>query len=379
MQQTLVEASARDFDCLDYWCRNLSVPSISTDWYTLLTHRYDNMLAQMRREPRADDFRMEKNKCDMYEWFRRNGFRHMKVRYKWSAIGEWGLAPSAPQQVAADLLANRTGPFPVFMKVCHITQGWAHSTRLLKSYASVAASRKELDEWVRNMWEAHANDWERPWATAHNALTDTLAPGVMLQELYAGHFVPNKDATVSGSVVEMKVYVIWGHAYMGSVHDVLLFRDGTMELYSDASWQTMLHGHTSSPYLQWLMSEGHFDRAILMAETAALVAGMDMIRLDFFCRKGDPDGIAFNENSISSARSPVYHHHFDNMAYLWAKGHVERWYRAYAARGMRTYEFSLKAQRTPNQQRLRQKLSAQANLAGKVGLSMDTAEGSGMP
>jgi hypothetical protein len=31
---------------------------------------------------------------------------------------------------------------------------------------------------------------------------------------------------------------------------------------------------------------------------------MDMVRFDFFCRKGDPDAIAINENSISSVTLP---------------------------------------------------------------------------
>jgi len=98
-QLPLLEASARSFDCLDYWCKNLTVPSMETnwfpglqkyEWYSLLTYRYDMMLEKMRADPRADDFRMEKNKCDMYDWYALNGFRAMRVIYRWSARGEWG-------------------------------------------------------------------------------------------------------------------------------------------------------------------------------------------------------------------------------------------------------------------------------------------------
>ena len=38
------------------------------------------------------------------------------------------------------MLANRTGPethYPAFLKTCHLTQGWAHSTQRVKSYASL--------------------------------------------------------------------------------------------------------------------------------------------------------------------------------------------------------------------------------------------------
>ncbi len=368
-QLPLMEASARSFDCLDYWCKNLSVPSVHTDWYTLLTHRYDSMLAKLRADPRADDFRMEKDKCDMYDWFELNGFRAMRVIYRWSARGEWGTTPSTEDAVIRDLLDNRTGhEFPMFMKMCHITQGWQHATRLLKSRASVVANRAELEGWVSQLWRAHANDWERPWAAAHNALTDTLGPGVMVQELYSGHFVANLDpaAELDGAVVEMKVYVIWGHAYMGSIHDIILLRDGTMEQY--VGYLSMLHGHRPAKNLRWVATEGHLERAFFMAETAAMVAGMDMIRMDFFVRKGDPAGIAFNENSISSARSPIYHHHFDYMSYAWARGHIERWYRPFNAGGKRTYELSMHDDVHPNRQRIRDKLATNQALAEEVGL-----------
>jgi hypothetical protein len=118
-----------------------------------------------------------------------------------------------------DLLANKMKhAFPLFLKTCHITQGWMHSTRLLKSAEAVAQDRPELEAWVKRMcercrrsnnstpfhscgecpeytrsrrcelfvccrWDAHADDWERPWAVPHNAMTDTLNAGSMLQEL----------------------------------------------------------------------------------------------------------------------------------------------------------------------------------------------------
>jgi hypothetical protein len=383
-QLPLLEASARSFDCLDYWCKNLTVPSMEAnwlpglqkyEWYSLLTYRYDMMLEKMRADPRADDFRMEKNKCDMYDWYALNGFRAMRVIYRWSARGEWGTSPaSGAQQVVTDLLENRTGhDFPMYLKMCHLTQGWQRATRRLKSREELEANRAEVEDWIGKLWAVHPDDWERPWAAAHNMLTDTLSPGALVQELYPGNFVGNYDPAAEevGAVVELKTYVIWGHAYMGSIHDILLLRDGTMEDYHD-QWLSMLHGHVSSKVLQWVVTEGHLERAFFMAETAALVAGMDMVRMDFFLRKGDPAGIVFNEDSISSARSPIYHHHFDHMSYAWARGHVERWYRPFDAGGKRTYELSLHNEVVPNKQRIRLKLASNAALAEEVGLHMSS-------
>ena len=181
-QLPLIEESARRFQCLDYWCKNLAVPSIDTTWYELITHRYINMAAKLRANPRADDFRFEKNKCDMYDWFELNGFSTMRTIFRWSSHGEWGTTPVTQDAVVSDLLQNKTGhAFPMFLKTCHITQGWAHSTKLLRSYSSVVAHREELEEWVASLWGMHADDWERPWAKEHNQLTDTLHAGSMVQ------------------------------------------------------------------------------------------------------------------------------------------------------------------------------------------------------
>jgi len=372
-QLPLMEASARNFECLNYWCEGLSVPSVHTSWYGLITNRYDNMYRQMREDPRNDDFRFEKNKCDMYDWYMLNQFRHARIYHRWSARGEWGTPPVGHEAVMADLIANRSGvAYPSYFKACHITQGWAHSTRRVKSYKWLHDNRAMLDEWLGRLWGMHADDWERPWVVAHNAMTDTLGPGMLIQEGFPGSWVsvpplpggPDPDA--DGAVVELKVYVIWGHAYMASFHTLIILRDGTIEEYT--GWRAMIHGHTNSPWLHWLYTEGHLERAWLLAETAALTVGIEMARFDFFCRKGDPDAIIANENSISSAASPIYHHHFDYMSYAWARGHIERWYQPYDSHGKRTYELSHLHPPHPNQARLQQKLAEKADLARRVGL-----------
>jgi hypothetical protein len=72
---------------------------------------------------------------------------------------------------------------------------------------------------------------------------------------------------------------------------------------------------------------------------------------------------------VLQAASPIYHHHFDNMAIAWAKGHAKKWYKPFHAHGKRTYEFSLKDPASPNHKRLVRMLDEKADLARKLGLS----------
>ena len=322
-QLAYVGKSAMDFECLDYWCQNLSVPAVERPFYDLVTSRYDNMLAKYRADSSADDFRFEKNKCEMYNWFERNAFRHAPIMRMWSAEGQWDTAVATKDSVVADLLDDPTlaDAFPLFLKACHITQGWEHSVKYLRSRAWLEENRSEVEEWMGLLWDKKANDWARQWVVPHNALTETLVQSALVQSLYPGHFVFELGyegdpavADVNGTVIEVKVHTVWGRAYMATSHNIVFLRDGSIETY-DGFWRaTIGHGHVDSPWLRWVVSEGHLDRAWVMAETAALTVGMDMVRLDFFMRKGEPDAVAYNENSISSARDPKYRHHYDYMS-----------------------------------------------------------------
>ena len=96
-----------------------------------------------------------------------------------------------------------------------------------------------------------ADDWERPWATAHNTLTANIQPGMLLQErrpapraapcvpcarseprdrfaqaAYNSSYNDFKDAM---SVIELKVFVLWGRALMAEYHSFFFFRDGARE------------------------------------------------------------------------------------------------------------------------------------------------------
>ena len=88
------------------------------------------------------------------------------------------------------------------------------------------------------------------------------------------------------------------------------------------------HAHAAfgpTESVQWLSDEGHLERIWRLADAAALLMGIDCIRLDFFTRRGDPDAVVFNEDSISSARNPMYRHIYRYLDQLWLEPHLKKW------------------------------------------------------
>ena len=235
--------------------------------------------------------------------------------------------------------------------------------------------RAEVEAWLGTKWETRANDWARQWVVPHNAVTNTLVPSLMVQAPFPGNLVESFGdgdpavADADGTVVELDVHVVWGRAYMAVSHNMVFLRDGSVEIYAGVWKGVLRHAHAESEWLEWVVSEGHLERAWLVSEAAALSLGMDDIRFDLFVSKGRPDDLIFNKNSISSSRDPKMRHHYDFMAQAWAKGHVDRWFKHYKQPdGKRTYELSRFESPFPNEQRLQQHLADNEMLARKVGL-----------
>jgi hypothetical protein len=55
---------------------------------------------------------------------------------------------------------------------------------------------------------------------------------------------------------------------------------------------------------------------------------IDYIRIDIFIRKGDPDGLVLNEDSLSSGIGHYYHHYLF-LPKLWAEPHVKQVYKTF--------------------------------------------------
>ena len=351
------ERAAKEFEMHPYWAR-IQIDRMNMGWYEMITHRAKAMAKALEEEGR-DDFRIEKDKCEMYRWFVKNGFLTAKIHGYWDNEDKF----------LDDIYNGRAVPegshWPVFFKCCHLTQGSSKSTKMIKSKEYLTSYKRSFTNFVREKWAYRANDWERPWATDMNKLTDSLTPGIMLQGPY-----PLSDDESSGwrkstTVLELKIETFWGRAYLASVNfgrDTIILRDGSIEYYN-SWWGNKFNVATESPYNTWIREEGHLERAWELAETAAKILGIEYVRIDVFIKKGDPDAIRINENSISSGMG--YRNHFKYLPKIWASGHVNKWYSIYQT-DLPVYQMSLPDGNHPNKKLLEGKTPPYAGTPGDL-------------
>lgn len=267
------------------------------------------------------DFKIEKDKCAMFEFLRGNGLPHTA----WEGIyrkgdGNTYTVDDALFRVRSAL--RNSHELPMFIKSCHITTGAAKSVKMIRSREEYEQGWTTIDSWARDMWMYQSNDWERVWGPSFNRLCATLTPGFMVQGPW-----------VAGRMVypqEIKIEVIWGRAYLAFVStgkcggDRIILRDGTVTKYSNTMLSDVLHQGEPDPCYRWIVQEGHLPRAWHMAESAAKLMGIDAVRIDVFLLPGHPELSVINENSLSSGAE--YRWHFQHMAELWAMGHRMREY-----------------------------------------------------
>jgi len=215
--------------------------------------------------------------------------------------------------------------FPVFLKSCHLTQGSSKGTIPVKSLAYLRDSWASIERWISYKWQYRSDDWERPWAADMNKLTDVLPPGLLVQ----GPFdIPDGPGT---QFMELKVEVLYGRAYLAVANEpykgTILTRDGNIEVYPSLRRQITNAAVLNPEETKWVQEEGHLPKVWSLAERAAKIMGVDEVRIDIFIRRGDPSGLAINENSLSSGMG--YRMHFSFLAQIWAEGHLKQWYSVY--------------------------------------------------
>jgi hypothetical protein len=132
-------------------------------------------MAKMYRASGRDDFKVEKDKCVMYEYFTLNNIPICPLLGKWDTLESF-----VADLRTGDAFRNAT-TWPVFLKTCHLTQGSSASTRPLFSKAAAVGEAEHLAKWLASKWVYRADDWERPWRKDGNLLTDHLTPGIILQ------------------------------------------------------------------------------------------------------------------------------------------------------------------------------------------------------
>ena len=167
-QRPLVLESARRFQALNQWTMDMHLSTYKVDYYDLITVRTEMMLRRWLADPRNDDFLWEKDKCVMYSWFRRNGFPSSRILREYHDIR--GSAEHVTDVIFDDM-RNLSGQsafgshqvtYPLWMKCCHLTQGHAHSTHIVRAENNLdRASDSGVREWMESHWTARPDDHER--------------------------------------------------------------------------------------------------------------------------------------------------------------------------------------------------------------------------
>jgi len=333
--------AAASYHLHQYWQdvgRDIKSPTMG--WYALIGARIHGM-ARLYRESGRDDFKVEKDKCIMYEFLTGNNLPICPL------LGRWPTLEGFVADLRTGHAFDNATAWPVFLKTCHLTQGSSASTRPLFSKAAAVGAAEDLAAWLATKWEYRADDWERPWRKDGNLLTDHLTPGIILQSPSTLTFNPE---TSKKQVVEIKVEVFWGRAYAGVITDIKNFGhgasvatrgirglghrpEGVIEAFPDGFNHFVLstvYLPTSGPgsWFHWIMDEDHLRKcAWPLAEKTARIMGIDAVRIDIFLIKGDPTGCVINENSLSDGMG--YGHHMEFMSKLWAEPHVGKTYKVY--------------------------------------------------
>lgn len=305
--------SAAGFRLHPYWqAAGTEITSIELSWYELIGRRISGM-ARLYRETGADDFKVEKNKCVMYDFFEGAGLPFCPI------IGRWDTLEGFVADLRSGAAFANATSWPVFLKTCHLTQGSSASTRPLFSKGSAVGAADELTRWLTKKWNYRADDWERPWRIDGNLLTDHLVPGIILQSPSLLSFNPE---TQKAQVVEIKAAVFWGRAYAGVITDIKNYgkgapvvtrginalqhpKNGVIEGFAtpfdhDMLATTYLPNDGPGSWFHWILTEDHLNKCVWpLAERTARIMGIDAVRIDIFIVKDQPLSCVLNEISLS--------------------------------------------------------------------------------
>mmetsp|Transcript_3339 Transcript_3339/g.12090 ORF Transcript_3339/g.12090 Transcript_3339/m.12090 type:complete len:504 (+) Transcript_3339:160-1671(+) len=331
-QKPLFEEAAKNFS-LHWYFSHTIVPDGYVGWYDMISCRTIAMASLLVNEGR-DDANIEKDKCQMYSFLQLN---------KLPIVPLLGSVWRDDQQFVKDMCTSDDtelgiSAYPVFVKSCHLTQGSSKGTTMIRSRPQLdqLCTSGQLEKWVEEKWVYRANDWERPWRKEGNMLTDNLKPGFILQGSAGLSYNPYTDKM---QILELKVEVLWGRAYLATSNDVLkgtiFLRDGTIEIYP-GGWGQAMTAHVLEDRMVWLQEEPRYLECVWrLAEYTAILMSADQVRIDIFIIQSDPEGCVINENSLSSGAG--YAMHFDFLSRVWADPYRDRLFATYN-NGLKVYE-----------------------------------------
>jgi len=328
-QRPLFEVAAKRSRLHWYFAQTKGIDSIDLAYDKLVELRLRSM-ERMLREFGRDDFKIEKDKCAMYQFFLRNHLPTSPI------LKEWKSNLTFLDDLRKGRMFNGAQKYPMFVKCCHLTQYSSRSTFKVKSHEWAKANVDHLVQWARDKWILRADDFDRPWREVGNKLTNGLTPGFLLQ---APAVFSRNDKDGEMYIYELRVEVLFGRAYLGllslsseGTRSVFIRgdTDGDAECHKTVGGGSLLYLHRWFPSCdeaRWILEEDHMPCVWALAERAARLMAIDQVRIDVFVSRGLPRDCVLNEISISSAVTAPAHKPF--VAKLWAEAFMNRWYKSY--------------------------------------------------
>eukprot|EP00471_Norrisiella_sphaerica_P010384 CAMPEP_0184506474 /NCGR_PEP_ID=MMETSP0113_2-20130426/53518_1 /TAXON_ID=91329 /ORGANISM="Norrisiella sphaerica, Strain BC52" /LENGTH=420 /DNA_ID=CAMNT_0026896193 /DNA_START=156 /DNA_END=1420 /DNA_ORIENTATION=- len=313
LQKPFLETAMRETHLHPYWRKSQEDLEHRLTWQDMVVGRMSGMLQQLKNS-QHDDFKVEKDKCEMYGFFERNGLPFVPL------LGMWDQKDSLLsylEQLRGEVAKH---DFPLWLKSCHLTQIKREDLRDPLRF-------EKLREWVTKKWDQKPNDDARAWSSDAKQILDTLKPRFLIQTSYAP---PYGDAVgfPKKAPVELKIEVLWGRAYLANIcdYEAYALRDGTIERWDTSVFSRIAHAPVTDPEktkeVKWLQDEGHLEKAYALAEKVCRSMLADQVRVDIFVRPGEPDAVMVNEISISPGA--LYKWHAQFMAETWRRGHAEK-------------------------------------------------------
>uniref|UniRef100_A0A7S3YYT8 ATP-grasp domain-containing protein n=1 Tax=Lotharella globosa TaxID=91324 RepID=A0A7S3YYT8_9EUKA len=320
-QKPFLDASTKNTTLHRYWEETQLKVTGGETWQDMVVGRMNGMVKQLKDKGR-DDYKVEKDKCEMYGHFARNDIPYVPL------LGMWETEESLITYLKQ--LRSEVGKhtFPLWLKSCHLTQGDdAGRIKIGKSDLESDSKFNKIIDWVKTKWQQVPNDNARAWSNDAAVILEALTPRFLIQTSYAGPYGDSVGFT-HRAPVELKVEVIWGRAYLANIcdYEAYALRDGTIERWDTSLFSKIAHAPVTDPeqnkQVQWLLDEGHMEKVYALAEKVCRSMQADQVRVDIFVRPGDPDGLVVNEISISPGA--LYKWHAQFMATAWRQGHVDK-------------------------------------------------------
>jgi len=179
----------------------IKLPELSRISFHDMIKARGEMLLENLEKHGWEDYKIEKDKCEMFKFLKNNGLPHVdwlkiyrpgeRVQKITKEIGKdsnstFSSSSMTLKGITSQMreLIKKQKEFPLYIKSCHITTGAAKSVRKIHNISDVTteSSWDAIVDWAQRMWRYRSNDWERVWAESFNVLCSRINPGFMVQK-----------------------------------------------------------------------------------------------------------------------------------------------------------------------------------------------------